>query len=153
MLVSSCFFMLVFLAIVLLGFDICSRSGNPSAGPWLLLASFLFSAYWIPIHLPLIAASIVVNFQLGKWLSPRQTQGVRRFSMLAALALHLGLIAYFKSFGLFDDVLASVSGQPVSFETLLLPLGISFFLFQQLASLIDARLGPELNAHLWSKYR
>ena len=86
-------------------------------------------------------------------IAPGPSPGCANEVMLAALALHLGLIAYFKSFGLFDDVLASVSGQPVSFETLLLPLGISFFLFQQLASLIDARLGPELNAHLWSKYR
>ncbi len=148
MLFSSYIFILVFLPIVLLGFDICSRLGNAASMRWLLFASFVFYGYWNPIHLPLIAVSVLVNFQLGKWLAPNQSDRVRWLSILAGVALNLGLIAYFKYFGFFADVLASISGQPVAFEKLVLPLGISFFTFQQLAYLIDAWRGAVPNYSL-----
>ena len=125
---SSYVFILEFLPIVLLGFDVCSRFGNAASVRWLLLASFVFYGYWNPIHLSLIAASILVNFQLGKWLASEQPHRVRRFSMLMGVALNPGLIAYFKYFGFFADVLASVSGRHIAFEELVLPLWISFFI-------------------------
>ena len=141
MLFSSYVFILVFLPITLLGFGVCSQRGKTASLLWLLVASCVFYGYWNPIHLPLIAASILINFQLGRWLVRRPEHLIRRLCLLAGVVLNLGLIAYFKYFGFFADMLAAVSGQPVAFEKLVLPLGISFFTFQQLAYLVDAWQG------------
>ena len=139
----------VFLPAVLLGFGVCSRLGNAASVRWLLLASFVFYGYWNPTHLPLIAASILVNFQLGKWLASEQPHRVRRFSMLMGVALNLGLIAYFKYFGFFADVLASVSGQPVAFEEMVLPLGISFFYHSYTTEPLLSEATSEKSEWLW----
>ncbi len=141
MLFSSYVFILVFLPITMLGFGVCSQRGKTASVLWLLVASFVFYGYWNPIHLPLIAASILINFQLGRWLLLRNELVVRRLCLVAGVVLNLGLISYFKYFGFFADILAAVSGQPVAFEKLVLPLGISFFTFQQLAYLVDAWQG------------
>ena len=109
MLFSSYVFILVFLPITLLGFGICSQRGKTASLLWLLVASCVFYGYWNPIHLPLIAASILINFQLGRWLVLRPEPLVRRLCLLAGVVLNLGLIAYFKYFGFFARAISMMS--------------------------------------------
>ena len=109
----------------------------------LLAASLFFYAWWNPPYLLLLAASICVNYVFGCLLS--RTSGgnardghSRTSLLLLGIFLNLALIGYYKYAGFFIESAGSVFGFPVSAREVFLPLGISFFTFQQIAWLVDS---------------
>ncbi len=126
MLFNSKIFVLAFLPIGITGFLLAGRHSSRAARIWLVLASFAFYAWWRPIFLPLLALSILANHAIAARLrGPRPKPW-----LLTGLAFNLGLLAYFK----YRGFLAGLIGVPVS---VVLPLGISFFTFQQIMYLVD----------------
>lgn len=66
MLFTSGEFLFVYLPLTLLLFFLIARYvGNAAAAAWLVLASFVFYAYWLPLYTGLLAASIPFNYALG----------------------------------------------------------------------------------------
>ncbi len=108
----------------------------------LLAGSLIFYAWWDVSRLPLLLGTICVNHLLAHVISVRPT--LRSLCLSAGVALNIGLLAYFKYRGfLLGDVLG-IPGMANAAATESLPLGISFFTFQQLAWLFDAaRPGAE----------
>lgn len=112
----------------------------------LLFASLLFYTYWNPPFVILLMASIGGNFVLQRTIYSYMQKGIlfrhtSRYVMYAGVVLNLLFIAYFKykNFILYNvDILL---GQEASYHTLFLPLGISFFTFQQIACLVDTYKG------------
>jgi alginate O-acetyltransferase complex protein AlgI len=115
---------------------------------WLILASLIFYGSWNVAYVPGFVALVVANWGLGI-LAVRY----RRPAVLAAVALNLGLLAFFKyanwALGSASSVLGQLSGQgggapPVAIQ---LPLAISFVTFTMLAYVIDIGRGsrPERN--------
>ena len=109
----------------------------------LLAASLFFYAWWNPPYLLLLAASICVNYVFGCLLSrtsggnARDGHG-RTSLLLLGIFLNLALIGYYKYAGFFLESAGSLFGFPVSAREVFLPLGISFFTFQQIAWLVDS---------------
>ncbi|MEL7354834.1 MAG: MBOAT family protein [Cyanobacteria bacterium P01_A01_bin.116] len=109
---------------------------------WLVVASFFFYGWWNPAYLLLLIASILVNYCLGMALSSaRFSQAVRKGVLVAGIALNLAALGYFKYASFFADNINAVLKADFNVGTILLPLGISFFTFQQVAYLIDAYAG------------
>lgn len=81
--------------------------------------------------------SIAVNYAIGKKVHPKQGKPW----MLLGIILNLVLLGYFKYVGFFLENVSFVLGQSFSIEEILLPLGISFFTFQQISYLIDRYSG------------
>jgi alginate O-acetyltransferase complex protein AlgI len=128
MLFNSRSFVFGFLPIALGGFWLAARVfGARAALLWLVLCSMFFYAWWQPVFLGLLAASIAVNFGIGTRLSG----GSARRWLVGGLAFNLLLLGYFKYRGFF----AALAGFPDL--ALVLPLGISFFTFQQIMFLVD----------------
>ena len=134
MLFNSRLFILVFLPVVLAGFFALSRFGRQAALQWLLAASLFFYAWWKPELLLLLLLSIGVNFWAGGMVA-RSSQG--RFWLVLGVVFNLGLLGFFKYAGF----LASLLGDGVPFGHIFLPLGISFFTFQQIMYLADVASG------------
>jgi alginate O-acetyltransferase complex protein AlgI len=137
MLFNSPEFLFCFLPITLFAFALVRRAEHKALAHGVLLcASLFFYAWWDVAYLPLLLLSIAGNFALAKlmWWKPV----ARPWCLAAGVALNIGLLAHYKySAFLLSDVL----GFPgVVSDTGLtgLPLGISFFSFQQLAWLFDA---------------
>jgi alginate O-acetyltransferase complex protein AlgI len=145
MLFNSYIFVFVFLPITLVGFYWLGRvHGKRPAISWLVAASFFYYGWWNPDYLLLIGVSIVVNFAIGVWLqSPARDLEVRQRAILAlGLAFNIGLLGYYKYANFFVDSINSVGGTSFHLETIILPLGVSFFTFQQIAYLVDVHRGP-----------
>ncbi len=136
MLFSSPVFIFVFLPLVLFAYLAARRLvGRSTAGAVLLLSSFFFYGYWRPDYLWIFCLSIVGNFGIGLAIQ-RVPQRFRRPTLFAGLGANLALLAYFKYSGFIAwNVAALVGGK--SDWAVELPLGISFFTFQQIAYLID----------------
>lgn len=142
MLFASLPFILGFLPLVMLGAFVFRRSGGPKAAIlFLSLVSFVFYGWHYPAHTLLLVLSILVNFMLGQRLWGRSGVPV----LAVGVTFNLGLLAWFKYAGFLASNVEMVFGLPSNLGTILLPLGISFFTFQQIAYLVDVyqrKAGP-----------
>lgn len=134
MLFNTKLFILGFLPLALGGFLSIGRLGRRPALCWILCCSLVFYAWWRPILVILLMASILVNFLLGKQVSISMW---RRFWLVCGLVFNLGLLGFFK----YANFLSSLLGLDAPFGGVVLPLGISFFTFQQIMYLVDTGRG------------
>lgn len=144
MLFNSFEFLVLFLPVSLgLFFGLGARSPRLAAA-WLFGASLLFYGWWNPLYVGLLLGSILVNFSFG-WVLSRPSErfgpGGRRAVLVLGLGADLGLLGYYKYANFFVDSLNGVFDLGWGLEPVLLPLGISFFTFTQIAFLVDAYRG------------
>ncbi len=142
MLFSSAEFLFLFLPLVLLGFHLArAYKGGRTAMAIAVAASLFFYGWWNPPYLLLILTSVGVNFFCTRSLvyNPGRTK------LYAALGINLALLGYFKYRNFFlENVDFLMGGGGGGIETLggiFIPLGISFYTFQQMALLVDANDG------------
>ncbi|MCC6156280.1 MAG: MBOAT family protein, partial [Candidatus Hydrogenedentes bacterium] len=114
----------------------CTLGRNKAAVGWLVLASLVFYGYWNPIYLLLLFASLLINYRLGSILS--NSARLRPALLVFGVALNLGNIGYFKYANFFVDNINTVAQTTFSIGEIALPLGISFYTFQQIAFLVDS---------------
>jgi alginate O-acetyltransferase complex protein AlgI len=147
MLFSSFTFLFQFLPATVLAFA-AARQQSPRAGILVLVgASLFFYGAWKPIYLVLFLASIGINFGLGLRMADplkRRTIGV------FGVALNLAALGYFKYAGFLIDSVSALSSTPLPFANIVLPLGISFFTFQQIAYLVDVMRGAKVERDIVS---
>ncbi len=136
MLFNSPEFIALFLPITLLGFYLLGRFTDARLF-WLLAASAVFYGYWDVRFLPLLAGSILFNWLLAECL-PRYS---RRVLIVVGVSANLLLIGVFKYFNFFAENIYTLAGRSFDAYDLVLPLGISFFTFQQISYLVDRRRG------------
>ncbi|MBT8471179.1 MAG: hypothetical protein KJN99_01155, partial [Marinicaulis sp.] len=111
MVFSSYIFLLVFLPAVLLGFyALRSRGAFGASVTFLLIASFVFYAYWSVAHLVLLLGSIAGNFALGRAAATLQTKPARRTAAATAIIGNLLLIFIFKYLDFAGTNLATLTG-------------------------------------------
>lgn len=153
MLFNSPLFLFLFLPATLALFHVLAFHANfRVALAALVLCSLIFYGFWNPPYLLLLLLSIAVNFQLGNQLQSRSSQPARAKALLwAGILFNLGLIGYYKYANFFVSVASDVSGHPLSIEQIILPLGISFFTFQQITWLVDTYRGKSKHFD-WLEY-
>ena len=142
MLFNSYIFIFLFLPLCLAGYFLLNRIGQKRlALGWLFAMSLWFYASNTPKYLVLILASIFLNF--GFYRLSRRVHGSRgrKLAMAAAVAANLGILFYYKYFNFFMDTVSSVLATDWTMKAILLPLGISFFTFQQVSFVVDAFRG------------
>jgi alginate O-acetyltransferase complex protein AlgI len=139
MLFTSYVFVLAFLPIALGGhFGAARLGGRPAAGIWLIAASLVFYGWWNPSALPLLAASIAINFGIGRaLLATHARPRLQSWLLGTGIAADLGALIYYKYLAWLLG-LANLSGWA---SEVTLPLGISFFTFTQILFLVDCRQG------------
>jgi D-alanyl-lipoteichoic acid acyltransferase DltB (MBOAT superfamily) len=144
MLFNSASFIFLYLPIVLTGAFLLARHRPQWAIGWLALASFGFYAVWDWRFLPLLLASILGNYLIGlRILAARDRTSPRAIKvwLTAGVAGNLILLGVFKYAGFFAATGATLLGNPKPDLGIVLPLGISFFTFTQIAFLVDAARG------------
>jgi D-alanyl-lipoteichoic acid acyltransferase DltB (MBOAT superfamily) len=109
---------------------------------WLVLASLFFYGWWNPKNLPLILVSMSINYGLGYILGNNlESKKYKKIAFLIGLLFNLSALGYFKYANFFIDNLNLATGNNIEINSIVLPLGISFFTFQQIAYLVDAYRG------------
>ena len=144
MLFNSYAFILGFFPVTFFVFFVLARKSHKAASAWLMLASFFFYGWWSPKFILLLAFSILVNFGIGTAIlrllrsaRPPRARGV----LVLGIATNLLLLGYFKYANFFVDNLNHALGTTWMIDTIILPLGISFYTFTQIAYLADAAQG------------
>jgi D-alanyl-lipoteichoic acid acyltransferase DltB (MBOAT superfamily) len=134
-------FLLAFLPIVAAVYFAINRVRPGLAGnAWLVAASLFFYAWWRAEYLALLAASIAVNFSIGRAIMRRAAAGSPTKALLVAgIAFDLALLGYYKYANFFVENVAALLGTTPPHLNVVLPIGISFFTFTQIAFLVDAQ--------------
>lgn len=120
---------------------------------WLLIASYAFYMNWNAEYALLLAACTGVTYACALAIDRCGEAGKRRAVLIAGIVLNVGMLAYFKYTGMFLDIarrLFDLVGAPLEVPrvSILLPVGISFYVFQALGYMIDVykgKIAPERN--------
>jgi len=147
MLFNSYIFIFIFLPAVLLGWYGLNRCRQYKlANLFLAGMSLWFYGYFNVYYLAIILSSICLNYILSFLLtlvpadSPR-SRPLYRIGLWTGVFLNLGILFYFKYFDFFIENINYAFHTDYTLKHILLPLGISFFTFQQLSFVIDRCLG------------
>ncbi len=134
MLFSSQVFILLFLPVVVTAYYVVAghRALRLSL---LLVSSLVFYGWWDIRFVPLLPATIGVN-----WLVARAYAAYGRQSIvIGGVTFNLALIAFFKYANFFAESVLTLAGVEFQAFDIVLPLGISFFTFQQISYLVDLK--------------
>lgn len=140
MLFNSYVFIFLYLPLVLFGFFRLAKVSHAYAAWWLALASLFFYAYWNAAYIGLLLGSIACNYTFGLWIAKAGVRHEKRRKkplLFAAIAANLALLGYYKYANFFVDSLNGAAGAHWELGRIILPLGISFFTFTQIAFLVD----------------
>lgn len=145
MLFNSYIFIFIFFPLCISGFYLLCRLKNDAyAKIWLIGLSLWFYGYFNIYYLLIMILSICLNHVLTVWISKISTQDKntkRRFPLAIGITLNLGVLFYFKYFDFFLTAVNDVFKLSFPMKNILLPLGISFFTFQQIGFLVDVYKG------------
>lgn len=130
---------LLFLTLVVL---VYWQLGRRRQNLLLLAASYFFYGWWDWRFLSLILISTLVDYHCARYISRSGDVLRRRFLLFISVGLNLSFLGFFKYFDFFVNSaseLLSTLGVPVSPLVLgiILPPGISFYTFQELAYIVD----------------
>lgn len=141
MLFNSYEFILAFLPITLIGYFLMNHFGkNNFAKVWLVLCSLFFYGYFNFSYLWIIVTSIVVNYLISFYFEKHKKtkKSLRKLLLGFGLTLNIGLLFFYKYLDFLFDTFSNIFNTDPIHLGLILPLGISFFTFQQVSFLIDS---------------
>ncbi len=139
MLFNSKIFIFLFLPITLIGYYGCNKFKKETAGmAWLILMSFLFYGYFKPIYLPILVGSILFNYAVSSFLLKLGKQNIRKLLLILGVGANISVLGLFKYEGFLKDIVNGIFATDFQPLGLLMPLGISFFTFQQISYVVDS---------------
>src|SRR6266550_5351039 len=113
---------------------------------FLLLASYVFYGWWDWRFLCLMIGSTVIDYFIAIKIAETETQRMRRLLLVLSLLSNFSILGFFKYFNFYADSL-SVALSSVGIQTslpvlrIILPPGISFYTFQEVAYIVDVYSG------------
>ena len=142
MLFNSPQFIFLFLPIAMLGFHLLGSYGRRPVIAWLGLVSVVFYAVWNPPYIVLLVGSILANYLCARAIAKAPEESTaRRHLLVAGVTLNLLVLFYFKYLFKAIQWLDAVHLANLHPNSILLPLGISFFTFTQISYLVDLAQG------------
>lgn len=134
MVFQSYIFLLVLLPLTIVTYFLCRHRNHPLWAKGILLAaSLLFYGWASPVCLLLLSGELLVSFFLGRALAESKHRGL----LILGVTFHLSVLIIFKYTGFFIENINAFWNSNLSAPSLILPLGLSFFTFQQIFYLKD----------------
>lgn len=132
----------LFLPIVFAAYWLIPSRFLKTQNAFLLLASYIFYAWWDWRFLGLLVLSSVVDYFLGLATYKAKSLNTKKIFLWSSVAVNLGILGFFKYYNFFvqsfvDAFLFFGKSVDGSFIHIILPLGISFYTFQTLSYTID----------------
>ena len=140
MLFTSVPFLLYFLPATLIGYQLIGRHGRRAVIGWLALMSVVFYGYWNPRFVFVLLGSVALNF-FSSVMIARSNEPRKRVWLIAAVSANLALLSFFKYLFPSLNFFHQIGWSRHLWSGVILPLGISFFTFTQIAYLVDLSQG------------
>lgn len=155
MVFSDLIFLFFFLPAVLL---ITKLSPKSFRNIELLLFSLLFYAWGEPVYVLLMLTVIVINYSAGILIALfpiKKHSFKRKLVLFLAISANLLILGYFKYTGFFLETINRIFGKHIFIPEIVLPIGISFYIFQSMSYVIDVyryQVRPQYNPLLFGTY-
>lgn len=148
MVFSSNVFLFLFLPLFLLVYYLLPSKARSA---WILVGSYALYGWWRLDFLWLLVAVTAVAYIYGLVLDKQPDGNIRRWTLTSAIVLNLGALAYFKyaNFGVesFNAITQAFGMQPFTWTPVLLPIGLSFFVFHAISYIVDVYRREEPPTH------
>ncbi len=114
---------------------------------FLLLASYFFYGWWDWRFLALMIGSTTVDFLIAQKIAPSLLDANRKKWFIFSLVLNFSILGTFKYFNFFADSFSAtlsaigIHDIPLPLIRIILPPGISFYTFQEVAYIVDVYKG------------
>lgn len=142
MLFNSYIFLLLFFPLCLIGYFGLNHLGKEKlAQAFLLGMNFWFYGYFHWGYLVIMVGSILINYLFTLAMSKAENHRLKKAEMILAVLLNLGILFYYKYFNFFLTHVNRLFHAELTLRTIVLPLGISFFTFQQISYVVDSYRG------------
>ena len=152
MLFNSYIFILLFFPVVLIGYYLTGRFGKLRMGNIFLIGmSLWFYGYYNPKYLFIICGSIIFNYIFSKLILARRNGKSGKWLTAAGVIVNVAIIFYFKYYDFFIENINAVFKTTFELYNIALPLGISFFTFQQISYIVDSYHG-ETEGYSFDEY-
>ncbi len=139
MIFNSYEFIFVFLPFTILGYYILNNFKLRKLSKlFLLITSLYFYASNNINYLLIIIVSILLNYLISSYLIESVSKTKSKRAMIAGVLLNFGILFYFKYFDFLVLNINAILLCDFDMMNLILPLGISFFTFQQVSYVIDS---------------
>lgn len=131
---------IVFFFIVVAAYRLVSGWSNKKN--LLLAASYIFYAAWNPLFLPLLISTSIYDWYMARKMAAETRKSKRKLWLWSILCVNLGVLGYFKYAYFLTDIFANVLqwmgfGYDTGHFSIILPIGISFYMFHSLSYCID----------------
>lgn len=84
----------------------------------------------------MMAAAVIAHIG-AIYIYKTRSKSKRKFLLISSLVLFLGLLGYFKYTNFIIDIINNFSTQKIPFQSIFLPLGISFYTFELISYTVD----------------
>lgn len=153
LLFNSYIFVLLFLPVAVIGYYTINRFKQYRAANFFLIGmSLWFYGYFNPSYLLIICGSIVVNYLVSRGMEHWSESVHKKAVLIFGICVNITVIFYFKYFDFFIENVNAVFGSSFELRHIVLPLGISFFTFQQISYLVDSYCGKALKEYTFDEY-
>jgi alginate O-acetyltransferase complex protein AlgI len=147
----------VFAVFLVLVVSIYWRLGFNAQNRFLLAASYFFYGWWDWRFLLLMIASTLIDYWIALRIAAAESPIRRRMLLIASLVVNLSILGFFKYFNFFVDSFAQAThwmgmSIPVWVLRIILPPGISFYTFQEVAYIVDVYKGRIPPARSFTQY-
>lgn len=113
-------------------------SKNILANVFLIAMSLWFYGYFNKYYLAIICTSILVNWCLSRLLHRIEK---KKLLLILGILFNISIIFYFKYFDFFVSNINIIFSKNFELRNIVLPLGISFYTFQQISFIVDSYHG------------
>lgn len=148
MVFSSNVFLFLFLPLFLITYYLLPFKWRSA---WILAGSYLLYSWWRVDFLWLLVGVTAVGYIYGLILDKQPDGKTRRWTLISAIVLNLGALTYFKyaNFGIesFNAIVQVFGFQPFAWTKVLLPIGLSFFIFHAISYIVDVYRREEPPTH------
>lgn len=141
MLFNTLEFIFIFLPIVAVLFFWFASKNHTLAASWLVIASLFFYGWWNPRFVLLLLVSIGFNYAIGYYIARLKQTKTSIWILVGAIVSNIMLLGYYKYVNFFIDTANKILDTHWGSADIILPLGISFFTFTQIAFLVDVYRG------------
>jgi len=143
MVFSTHIFLFYFLPAVLLVYYLAPKKWR---NIFLTLASYVFYGWWQPWFVFLMFGATMLNYWCGRFVAASEPGSRRRkVALVVAVVGSLGLLGFFKYFmfleGNLNSLIALFGAGALPMLKVILPIGISFYIFQSLSYPLDVHRG------------
>lgn len=142
MVFSSTLFIFYFLPVFILVYQFLPHKLR---NYWALIGSLVFFSWGAPVFVFLVSGVIITDFFIVKKIYNSDHRRLRRQLLAVSVTMKVGLLAYFKYANFFvenvDFLLKQIGSSGITWTSVALPIGISFFTFQAITYSVDVYRG------------